>query len=330
MSSYRPVKWKGIRGSTGGLFAPRSYREFFVDATNGNDANPGTSRGQPWQTLDPKVNGETFRPTDHILLKRGETWNEQLDLEVYGLPGKPIYFGPYGSGAAPILDGNGAGILAWAGLIKIFGAYTIVDGFEVQNAPYLGVSLTGDNITVSNLDVHDSQYNGISTEWIGVNCLIENCHVWNNVLTNEDFAMGEAGWAAAVSDDGTPGYHIVRGNLIHDNWGEGIGMFGTDHITIENNVVYDNSSIEIYFEHSPYQLCQRNIAYKTGAGADTWRPPNGVSVIAFSDEVPAGAPTLSDITFINNLVMGGGLASLYFWLEQAGSGLKNVLIANRR
>ena len=83
-----------------------------MDATNGNDANPGTSRAQAWQTIG-KVNGETFRPTDRILLKRGEEWREQLTIPSSGIIGKPITFSSYGSGAAPII--NGADIITgWA------------------------------------------------------------------------------------------------------------------------------------------------------------------------------------------------------------------------
>ena len=79
-----------------------------MDATNGNDADPGTSRAQAWQTIA-KVNGETFRPTDHIRLQG--LFREQLTVPSSGIAGKPITFGVYGSGAII----NGADIITgWA------------------------------------------------------------------------------------------------------------------------------------------------------------------------------------------------------------------------
>jgi len=42
---------------------------YYVDATNGNDANNGLSEATPWKTIA-KVNPSTFYPRDQILSKR--------------------------------------------------------------------------------------------------------------------------------------------------------------------------------------------------------------------------------------------------------------------
>lgn len=47
--------------------------QYYVDATNGNDANPGTSTGAPWQTLA-RVNAEVLQPDDHVSFLCGESW----------------------------------------------------------------------------------------------------------------------------------------------------------------------------------------------------------------------------------------------------------------
>jgi len=44
---------------------------YYVDATNGNDANNGLSPSIPWKTIA-KVNTSSFKPGDQILIKRGE------------------------------------------------------------------------------------------------------------------------------------------------------------------------------------------------------------------------------------------------------------------
>ncbi len=42
---------------------------YFVDAEHGDDSNSGTSRKEPWQTVE-KVNSMTFKPGDNIYFKR--------------------------------------------------------------------------------------------------------------------------------------------------------------------------------------------------------------------------------------------------------------------
>jgi hypothetical protein len=44
---------------------------YYVDATNGNDRNSGTSELTPWKTIA-KVNDPRFDPGNQILFKRGE------------------------------------------------------------------------------------------------------------------------------------------------------------------------------------------------------------------------------------------------------------------
>lgn len=75
--------------------------EYFVDATGGNDNNPGTSSSTSWQTIG-KVNGYTFEDGDEILFKRGETWTGTC----LTVPRGSLTFAAYGAGANPIIDGN--------------------------------------------------------------------------------------------------------------------------------------------------------------------------------------------------------------------------------
>jgi hypothetical protein len=85
-------------------------QKYYVDATNGNDNNPGTE-ANPWKTLQ-KVyeKSSEFSPGDYILLKRGETWNEQLRLQCDGDPTKSnkyITISDYYNGEKPIINGDG-------------------------------------------------------------------------------------------------------------------------------------------------------------------------------------------------------------------------------
>lgn len=78
---------------------PRMKRvvRYYVDATKGNDGNSGLSPGNAWQTLDPKVNGETFLPGEHVMLQG--LFREQLTVPSSGVFGSPITISVYGTGA---------------------------------------------------------------------------------------------------------------------------------------------------------------------------------------------------------------------------------------
>lgn len=77
---------------------------YYVDSVGGNNSNSGTSTESPWQTIS-KVNSTALSPGDQVLLKKGDSWREQLTMHYSGTSGNPISFGAYGSGANPLLIG---------------------------------------------------------------------------------------------------------------------------------------------------------------------------------------------------------------------------------
>src|SRR4051812_6299570 len=81
-----------------------SGADYYVDATAGEDSNPGKSIGSPWKSLE-KVNAAGFAPGDRILFKSGETWVGQLIPKSSGTATRLIIFARYGSGPRPKIDG---------------------------------------------------------------------------------------------------------------------------------------------------------------------------------------------------------------------------------
>lgn len=73
-------------------------------ANNGSDSNDGLTPATAWQTLS-KVNSSTFNAGDSILLKRGDSWNERLNIASSGSAGSPIVVGAYGTGVKPLITG---------------------------------------------------------------------------------------------------------------------------------------------------------------------------------------------------------------------------------
>jgi len=76
---------------------------YYVDATLGDDSNPGTQT-QPWKTIS-KVNSTSFSAGDNIYFKRGEVWRETLTVPSSGSNGNLITFGAYGNGDKPKITG---------------------------------------------------------------------------------------------------------------------------------------------------------------------------------------------------------------------------------
>ena len=89
------------------LYLELQATNYFVDITNGNDTNSGTTSELPWKTIN-KVNLEmsTFSAGDSILFKKGETWKgTRLSIEeINGNASSNILFGAYGTGAMPIIS----------------------------------------------------------------------------------------------------------------------------------------------------------------------------------------------------------------------------------
>ncbi|MEI6674738.1 MAG: hypothetical protein WCO57_06135, partial [Verrucomicrobiota bacterium] len=86
---------------------PAQAKNFYVSQSTGNDAwtglaeAPGNGTG-PWKTLAKA--STKYAPGDRILLKCGDTWNEELTPEGEGTPQNPIVIGYYGKGPKPIID----------------------------------------------------------------------------------------------------------------------------------------------------------------------------------------------------------------------------------
>lgn len=82
-----------------------SGRTYYVDAASGSDQASGQRPESAWQTLA-AVRRAALEPGDQVLLRRGETWRESLNLSASGTKASPIVIGAYGTGAAPAIRGS--------------------------------------------------------------------------------------------------------------------------------------------------------------------------------------------------------------------------------
>ena len=103
---------------------------YYVDASSGSDSNSGTSQGAPFKSFWP-LNRLELKPGDSVLLKRGEVWNEPINLHGSGTSlGNRITLGAYGTGPKPIIDARG---LSSAAIRWFDSSYIRITDLEVSN-----------------------------------------------------------------------------------------------------------------------------------------------------------------------------------------------------
>lgn len=126
---------------------------------------------------------------------------------------------------------------------------------------------------------------------------------------------------------------VARGNMVYNNYGEGLvaGRY-TSHITLEDNITFDNNHANLYLNDTQFPLVQRNLIYCTDDrefwrknNAPNYRPGGGLYV---RDEDFNPMPPVSQGQVIINNIVAGCSTNLEISTQQPGGGLNNALIAN--
>jgi uncharacterized protein YaiE (UPF0345 family) len=143
---------------------------YYIDSVNGVDTNNGLSSATAWQNIT-KLNNLTIAAGTQILLKAGSEWTgQQLKFLGSGTSTEPIIVDKYGTGAKPLLKGNG--LVGEAVLYLYNQSYIEVNNLEITNLPVgatffnvngadrRGVMIviddygTANHIYLKNLDIH--------------------------------------------------------------------------------------------------------------------------------------------------------------------------------
>ncbi len=288
-------------------------------ATYGNDSNPGTIE-RPFRTIQKGVNVARAGVTVYV---RGGIYKEQVTVRDSGTPGAPIRVMAY-PGESPVLDGDNYRLPAvqWAALLSVEGDYVHISGLEVRYSNWMGIIISGRYSTASQVNSHHHKENGILVK--GDYSVVENSRVWWNCASNEYGITTRDGWASGLSAARYPNGAVLRGNVVYNNWGEGLSTYEANGTLIEDNVVYDNHT-NVYVSDATNVIVQRNLIYSTpGSVIDTPSPSNSRVGIMMGDE--RYNPPSSDITIVNNLLYGN-YRNIYWWQGDRGGGMKNVLIA---
>lgn len=193
-----------------------SAKNYYVDAKKGNERNNGLSPSEAKSIIQDAAN--LTRPGDTVFVMNGIYKNSVMDGNVVDVPNsgnrkKYIVYINY-KNHQPIISFNGwggFGIANGVSYVKIIGFQIVgnnrnVSLIEALNQPMSCKNPTGD---------YDPKYNG-------------------NGITID----GRSGKY--------PHHIVIAKNIVRDCGGGGIGAIQADYITIEDNLVYNNSWYNVF------------------------------------------------------------------------------------
>jgi len=300
-------------------FSTLAATTYYV-ATTGNDSNPGT-QAAPFKTV--RKAGLVADPGDTVYVRGGTYYTDPIPLAKIGSATSRIVFKAY-PGEKAILDGSQSND-ANPDIFTVAGQYYDIVGFEIRWAKRIGVNLWGSkHIRVLNNTIHDSHWGAVYSGNGAVNLHFEGNVVYNNAHNNDKFQFGhQGGWPSAVNLTGDG--DVVVKNQIYENWGEGIGAYGTNHY-VANNVLHDNYAADIYVNNIAQSTIENNFIYSLNK-PEFHRFQASAIGIAFANESGSEPVQFNNNKIINNIVTGPRHWGLYHW-NGAGGGLKNSLIAH--
>jgi hypothetical protein len=180
---------------------------YYVDSTDGNDSNSGTSTTGAWRTIN-RANALNLEAGDRLLFRGGQTFvgNLLLDSEDAGTATRPVQVGSYGTGRARISAGLGRGV-------RIYNA----GGIEVSRLLVRGAGRAAGNV-VSGVEIYTDRGDATKFE-----------HVRLANVEVSGFGVAGVRLAAAPPDDTKSGFRDVRitGVVAHHNAHAGIESYGS-------------------------------------------------------------------------------------------------------
>jgi hypothetical protein len=225
---------------------------YYVDCSQGDDSNEGTSPSRAWGSLK-HVNETIFQPGEGIFIKRGTTCSGTLTPHGSGKEGEPIIMGAYGRGELPIIE---AGDHPEA--IKLTGQeYWEIQDIETTGGTEFGVLVSGQegietlhHIRLTNLVVHDVWGEPFTDKTPGLVVVLSNGTIFKDVIIDGVTAYntdqwagievsGSTGWPINYGDPEFAEDVIVRNSTVYNVYGDGIVLWGVQNGLIEYSVAYD-------------------------------------------------------------------------------------------
>lgn len=114
--------------------------QYFISSSGGDDSNNGLTPETPWKSFAP-ANQRIFAPGSAIFLKRGDVWDEELNLRGNGTaPALLNFLSAYGDANAPLPQIRRSDRDYDKGVVLHNGSFWVIEQLSVRNAA-LGVFL---------------------------------------------------------------------------------------------------------------------------------------------------------------------------------------------
>lgn len=274
-------------------------KTYYVSKTDGNDSNSGRSPNEAWQGLS-NVNSTTFDPGDQILFRAGDTWIGQLHPKGSGKPEEPIVIDKYGTGAKPLIDGNGLE----GGVVYLYNQeYWEITNLEITNPGEEGPFRRGvlvraedagtlNHIYLASLTIHDvigrdgwkGAWSGKNTGGIVFEVVDDSNTKYNDILIQNNKLHDvrrtgiKTGSTRSAKVNGGENYStnvVIRNNSIFRAGGDGILVAYSDSPLIENNTVIRAGQYTEYPAAAVWSWSTRNALFQLNEVAHTRAPKDG-------------------------------------------------------
>lgn len=184
-------------------------------STSGSDSNGCTSASAPCQTLN-KLASLPLAAGDVVGLNRGDTWTGQLTLSnLSGTASQPIVLTAYGSGALPVINGNGAA----GDLLHISGSstYVVIDSVHVQNVTQFGVRLddSTSHVTIQNMEIGPTICGGVAMGRSAYSRVLHNSIHDTTLMCRNTGDCSASGYGGEGVDVGGSNQEIGYNRLVH-------------------------------------------------------------------------------------------------------------------
>jgi hypothetical protein len=308
---------------------------WYVSGT-GNDRNPGTTRTEPFATLQHAA--DQTKPGDTVMVLNG-TYTvpcpgcDVLDIGTSGAEAAPITFQAY-PGQSPVIDFKNG----WTG-INIKASYIVIKGFNVgggralvtlayaeANAKNLNDYLTNANgiivgcggsqtyshVTIENNVVHDSPGGGIATCYADYITIRHNA-TYLNAFWSPYANSGISIWEMRDTDNNTEYKNFIIGNLSYRNR-EYIPFYSVGRITDGNGIIVDDNknSQSTNVAYVGRTLVANNISYLNGGSGIHAYSSAHVDIVFNTTYENNQTPTLNegqifsnagtDVNILNNIL----------------------------
>ena len=241
---------------------------YYIDSRSGADSRSGRSPSDAWRSLA-RAASVRLRAGDHLLLRRGSSWQAPLDLAASGTTSRDIVVGPYGSGPPPRIHGGKT-------CVRITGSFVRLTGISIRNCAWAGVSIVGSFVDVDHTRIGGAAAGIEVTPTSRADKLLHNDLIGNNrmaVLTRTPGNDDSGAFGILLRGEGTlVAHNRIQGSdafsYDYGRDGSAVEVYGgRDNVIVRNVAIEDHSFTELGNPQSAGNTYAYNLFVSSSRGA---------------------------------------------------------------